>query len=104
MDTGSLASAVDNLTASNQLLTWSATPLGCGFGGAQVDVSYSVDGGLGRDDVTLAYNPGFYSYAGCRCSSGYDNIYTFDQAGSLECMRFMRACGPHNTLPPTYGM
>lgn len=80
-DTNSLVQAARNLTSEVVFLTWGTTVDSCGL---DVDEAYDYspeDGGLGRDDVTLVYDPSFFSYAGCRCISGYDNVYTFDETG-----------------------
>ena len=82
--TNSLAIAGTNLTSFNQVFAWPSTKEGCESDGPSSDTSYAVDGGLGRDDVILAVDNDFFSYAGCRCSAGYDNIYDFDGRGGLS--------------------
>lgn len=79
--TNNLAIAGTNLTSFNQVFTWPSSAEGCESDGPNSDTSYSVDGGLGRDDVILTVDNEFFSYAGCRCSAGYDNIYDFDGTG-----------------------
>ena len=84
--TDSLVQAVANLTAGDTNLTWPTAETGCNTDGPLSDDSFSVDGGLGRDDVTIDYDQSLFSYVGCRCASGYDNIYTFDATGNLQVM------------------
>ena len=92
IETNSLAIAATNLTSFTQPLSWPIIDISsCALGGPSADTSYSVDGGLGRDDVVIDYNNNFYSYAGCRCLPGFDNVYTFDATGSSGDA-FLQSC------------
>ena len=37
--------------------------------------------GVATADPTLKYDFGLFSYVGCRCNAGFDNIYTVGSAG-----------------------
>ena len=75
--TNSLVAAADKLTTNHLDLTWPISGDWC-----DAAISFSADQGLGIDDVHIDYDDGLYSYAGCRCAAGYDNIYTFDETGN----------------------
>lgn len=79
--TDSLVQAAAYLTPDMVNLTWPAAAVACGSDDSSSE-AFSVHGGLGRDDVTIDYDKSLFSYVGCRCQSGYDNIYTFDEAGT----------------------
>ena len=83
--TGSLVAAATNLTGFDEQPTWPATTAtSCSYTDSSIDSADTDGGGLGRHDVTLDYDNNFYSYAGCRCISGYDNVYIFDTRGTSE--------------------
>ena len=79
--THSLVLAAANLTAGATNYTWSSASAACIFGISPSDDSFTTIGGLGRDDVTLEYDEGLFSFVGCRCMIGYDNVYRFDATG-----------------------
>ena len=80
-DTHSLVKAAANLTSAVVYSSWQTTASSCGAGSAAAITYSPEDGALGRDDVSISYHPSFFSYAGCRCISGYDNVYSFDDRG-----------------------
>ena len=80
-NTNSLAAAAINITAFNETPTWDNSFSSCAYTGSEPDNAFAVYGGLGRNDVTLDYDKALYSYAGCRCIDGYDNVYTFEATG-----------------------
>ncbi|KAL3134262.1 hypothetical protein ABBQ38_006526 [Trebouxia sp. C0009 RCD-2024] len=85
--TDSLVQAAADLAPAAVNLTWPSRAVACGPTRTATDRPIAVDGGLGRDDVTIVYDQSFFSYVGCRCSSGYDNVYIFDDAGrvTMDC-------------------
>lgn len=80
--TKSLVAAALNLTSFNQEADWPTTSSSCAYSDRKSDNSVAAGGGLGRNDTTLVYDLSFFSFAGCRCISGYDNVYTFDASGT----------------------
>ena len=80
--THSLVAAALNITSFSQAATWPTTSSSCAYGDRVTDTSIAVGGGLGRNDSNLVYDLSFFSYAGCRCISGYQNVYTFDAKGT----------------------
>lgn len=87
--TDSLVQAAAYLTPNATNLTWPSQAEACGTDGSSHDDSFADDSGLGRDDVTIDYDQTLFSYVGCRCSEGFDNVYTFDDMGRMQfaCVR-----------------
>ena len=90
--TDSLVQAAAYLTPNVTNLTWPSQAEACGTDGSSDDDSFAVDGGLGRDDVTIDYDQTLFSYVGCRCSQGFDNVYTFDDTGRVHLARHEDHC------------
>lgn len=84
IETNSFVAAAINLTSFVEVLTWPSNTASCASQPTTVASTHAVDSGLGRDDVEMAYDNALFSYAGCRCISGYDNIYTFDASGKAR--------------------
>ena len=82
--TGNIAAAAFNLTTFIQPATWQVIDTSCTCEGSTTDNSFAVNGGLGRKDVVLDYDQALYSYVGCRCTSGYDNVYLLDASGGSQ--------------------
>lgn len=80
--TESLVQAAANLTSSVTNYTWLTADQACESDGPTSGTAFSIDGGLGRDDVTIDYDSSFFSFVGCRCTTGYDNVYTVDAEGA----------------------
>ncbi len=53
------------------------------------------------NDVDLSYDFGLFSYAGCRCNAGYDNIYTVDDTGNttVQSGHACRHADTHHAIP-----
>lgn len=89
--TDSLVLAAANLTSNFTNYTWPTASGACQTDGpssrgdlqrmSRGNEAFSVDDGLGRDDIILDYDQSFVSFVGCRCLPGYDNVYTFDAEG-----------------------
>lgn len=54
---------------------------GCPADGFQ-DMGATPGPGLGRPPSQVDIDDSFYSFVGCRCEAGYDNVYTVDNAGT----------------------
>ena len=76
--TNSVVACANNLSSFHMDLTWPSNDDACA-----ANTSFSADKGLGPDDVHIDYDSDFFSYVGCRCMAGYDNIYVFDSEGNL---------------------
>ena len=83
-DTDSIVSAAANLTSDFNNYTWPTASNACGSDGPDSNEDFSIDGGLGTDDVRLDYDPSLFSFAGCRCDTGFDNVYHFDADGKCK--------------------
>ena len=82
--TDSLVLAAANFPADRTSYTWPPSSSNdCSRDGATLDVSQLNDGGLGRDDVFMDWDMGLFSFAGCRCTAGYDNVYYLDAGGEF---------------------
>ena len=54
---------------------------GCSSNGVR-DTGAMPGPGLGNPQDQIDYDDSFFSFVGCRCNSGYDNVYTIDTTGS----------------------
>ena len=75
---GSLGAAVANSTAyyNSQYLTPFAAMAGCN---PRDSILNPTANGIDYTGHVLAYDFSLYSYVGCRCSNGYDNVYSINQ-------------------------
>lgn len=53
---------------------------GCPVDGFQ-ELGIPPSPSLGREQNQIDYDDSFYSFVGCRCEPGYDNVYTVDATG-----------------------
>ena len=113
-DTGNLTLATANVTATTAMLkgpppgvtdpyahvgpdpnnqSVDATPpgtskaIGCSEGSPRMTGSL-VSQGLSQAVMNTGYDNSIFSYVGCRCNAGYDNIYTLNDTGTsllLHC-------------------
>ncbi len=106
-DTGNLTLATTNVTGTTAMLTGSApgvadpfanvgsvpssqyvdgTPSGTSEATGCSDSSSGITGslisqGLSPSVLTTGYDNSIFSYVGCRCNAGYNNIYTLKDTG-----------------------
>ncbi len=86
-DTGNLTLATTNVTATTATPPGASEAMGCSESSSGVTGNL-VSPGLSPAVLNTGYDNSIFSYVGCRCNAGYDNIYTLNDTGTsllLHC-------------------